>query len=411
MRDLYSQTDQIKMNILSLPEDATILLFRQFSLQEQIRLRLVCTSWNSVITRLCSVKRTLKLFGPSRDADFYQTYVNRFNLFDDDDFSIAQLADNSLVLYGKVKKSTRALAKLFPELEKLLIYTDSNQLVIDLEWLLGEWSKTLHSLALFRMECYVKLEEADTLWFQIASIPNLRRLHLFEIYQFQVPNYQMVLPAFNQLTTFSLGDYRSSDIVPVLAKLGPGLQHLRLGPRIPCSLEQLLKLMRFNPKLASNLTKLSLSYIQPNRSTTAGSVANAKQLISCICAHFRALKYLDIKFGNTIQFTDLPFDLVNLTNLAELKLDLGLKIEPELMQTFPKLTSIKSLHLDICELLKLDTLIESIAIIFPNLEKLNLKCWNADLTTVQEEVSPLLNETQFKKLKNFNFVGINNHNI
>lgn len=147
----------MKMNILSLPEDVTILLLSQFSLQEQIRFRVVCTSWNCVVTRLCSTKKALKLFGPSRDADFYQTYVNRYNLYDDEDFSIVQLANSSLVLYGKDKKATRVLAKLFPNLEKVLIYTDSNQLVIDLEWLLGEWSKTLHSLALFRMECYVKI--------------------------------------------------------------------------------------------------------------------------------------------------------------------------------------------------------------------------------------------------------------
>lgn len=81
------------------------------------------------------------------------------------------------------------------------------------------------------------------------------------------------------------------------------------------------------------------------------------------------------------------------------------------MHAFPKLTSIKFLHLDICELLKLKSLIESISIIFPSLEKLSMKCWNADLTTVQEEVAPLLNEGQFKNLKSYNLVGINNHNI
>lgn len=111
----------------------------------------------------------------------------------------------------------------------------------------------------------------------------------------------MMLPAFSQLSTFSLGDYRSGDIVPILAQLSPNLQHLRLGPLIPCSLEQLLKLMSLNPALAPSLTRLTLSYIQPHRSTTAGSVVNAKQLINCICAHFKALKYLDIKFGNTVK--------------------------------------------------------------------------------------------------------------
>ena len=145
------------MNIINLNEDAQILLFQKFTLQEQMRLRAVCTSWNQTITKMCRPKKSLKLFGPSRDADFYKTFVNRFNLFSDPDFELTNLLDSSLIIYGQHRASSHFLARLFPNVERLLLYTDSNWIQIDLSYLLSScWQKTLKSLTLFRMECFLE---------------------------------------------------------------------------------------------------------------------------------------------------------------------------------------------------------------------------------------------------------------
>ena len=275
------QVSQTQIN--DLDNDCLSLVFRQFTLQNMIRLRIVCKRWRSMIELICQGKTSLQLFALKKDACCYLQFAKRCNIHDYNDVNSFELSSNKLILSGPSLELSLFLPSIFPNVRKLIY-----RCKLDLVPLLKSWTN-LEFLCLYMQNC--EEHEKIRAYSIINSILTLKRLHLFVYGRVILEN----MPILARLERFSL-NYYFGNIVSILAQLGPPIRRLYLD-YIPCDLGQLRQLVQMQPEFGTNLTHLIVVNIRSNQS----SVQDRKQFLQLICNNFLALTHLDVTFTNQVR--------------------------------------------------------------------------------------------------------------
>ena len=278
------------MNINDLPIDCLILVFQKFSLQHRILLRSVCSHWNGIIEQqICQLKRSLKLFGCSKNVKTYCLQLICENSKENEYLKLNKAASKTddLILINSNIETFNFLARLFPQLEHLVIHFDADSPFKQLPHFLA-LCPNLVSLSLCgsvpcnTIDFVAKLSQA------INSLTKLKRLDLLSNNLFlgdiksslpiEMPN---VLP---QLEHISLLEFQG-DLCGTLKQLSANCKSLRLDS-IPSLVEQLPKEILPNSKLTSTITHLRISL---------DKLENAKEILTFICDNFKQLEYLDFQ--------------------------------------------------------------------------------------------------------------------
>lgn len=301
------------------------------------------------------------------------------------------------------------LPEILPNINNLSmqIRTDYEQAAPEM---LDRWKSGLKELSLSGMPKSPEL--TGKIWAILSEAKSLKKLFLVQQFRNAIPVH---LPIFPQLTDFGIIHYLP-ELLPVLSRLTSvkaivlSWVYLSVG-----ELEQILKL---NPNLRNNLTRLSLGFISSHKGNRE---KNFLKVFAYICHNFQQLEYLDIAMADHVSLVLLPpynfnpnrilsqqpplSDLIpNIAHLSKLT-TLWLYISSNEINTtithfsvykLPRLTSITNVNLEVADL-TLDQFYQHITWLFPNLEILSLRCPDFDAALDGEIRAKLAQE--FKSLK------------
>lgn len=282
------------MNINDLPNDCFILIMRRFELSHLIRLRSICTHWQTMIESMLLLKRSLKLFSCHSDIE---QYCNRLIFTNDDGDNVNKLIpirnvgfDDDLILESRFFdfQFCDLLSTLFASIEHLVIYIGKPDVNLwrRVPYLLKLWPD-LRSLSLHG--CSEQLGITNRLSLAIDSLFSLTNLdlslHYTEETEEAVPlNLPQVLSQLEQLS-LSLYKYKG-DISPMVERLSSNCHKLNLEWE-HLSITKFTELFtHVNPSLVDKITHLTLRCVKGN------------DYITFVCRHFVSLQYLSILFSS-----------------------------------------------------------------------------------------------------------------
>ena len=119
-------------------------LLGHFSLQELIRLRVVCKLWNSAIEHVFFQQKSLTLFGSRNDIQTFARIVFEDNLAINRDFVLNKRT--TLILVSS--SFCDLVAKLFPNIQTCTIFRGTLS-ASSVGYLLHKWSSQLESFTFF----------------------------------------------------------------------------------------------------------------------------------------------------------------------------------------------------------------------------------------------------------------------
>lgn len=275
--------------ICNLPDDCLRPIFEQFTTLQQLQIRLTCSRFSTVIKGIFRGKRVLKVFGSVENASYYKSSAEKLNLknfYEGNRTNPEETVSLIVRSHGpKEENDSHFLASLFPNTDHLVVYC-LHLLSIDVAHLL-EHLPNLTSVTLFGMTKASPKQQTQT-WLRIAQLEKLERLHLFEMKNCSLP--VDILPRLSQLSHFSLSDYYSGDLVPVLSSLQ--CQRLSLD-WINCPMDDFEQaLSEKNANLCERLTSLTLGQFYITKLSPMDSV----ELLPFICRQFTELTHLDLGF-------------------------------------------------------------------------------------------------------------------
>lgn len=200
--------------IHSLPNEILVKILEQLHLQQQIRLRVVCTRWFWLVKdSFRRRRRSLKLFGSLDDLEEYCENVTLISSPNDLDYwKLRDSVNESDDLIIKTKrfdeKCCEALIGLFPQMHHLIVCISDNRLFAQLPRLLSHWSDGLVSLSLCGW-FNPNTKQSESIYKKICtaidSMSSLKRLDLLYdnfLYFYQLINDQFmnVFPRLTQLS-------------------------------------------------------------------------------------------------------------------------------------------------------------------------------------------------------------------
>lgn len=278
-------------SICQLPDDCLRPIFEHFTISEQLQLRLICKHWCTAIENIFLCKKVLKIFGSVENAKYYDLTVKKLKIFEENETKSEEVV--SLIVSGRgdacgssvSNEKSHFLAGLFPNIKFLVVYC-LHLVSIDVSRLLASLSD-LSSVTLFGMTKTSPDQQTQT-WLQISQLEKLDSLHLFDMKSCSLP--LEMLPRLSQLKHFSLSDYYSGDIVPILASLQCKQLVLEW---IKCPMDDFEQaLTKMNTDLGKSLTNLTMGQFY----TTKFSPMDSVELLPFICTQFTELVHLDLGF-------------------------------------------------------------------------------------------------------------------
>lgn len=363
-----------------LVSDCLSHILKNISLQELVRLRLVCSYWKTLIEKdIFPRKHSLKLFG-SKSAII--DYCRNIVTFDDEDINYLRfdpIESHELIIDVKWfnEKFCRFISKLFPNIERLIIWFDRDSPFKDLPTLLEQYD-SLKSLILLGNITYDPMKDFFLLRMCQAinrMSPTLKHLDLLSVNLFRTePAIQTLINRMRDvipcLAVFGLRLFGyQGDISPLINQLSSKCHKLRLESLRFFDSETLFNVFAGNPNICTNLSHLRLS-------------GTERRFVQLVCNQFKSLHFLSLGFSGLpeIEAILLP-ELDDLTNLTELRienvlLDMNLQLE-----FLPSLNRIKRLHLTGLDLGRWsfddDRFLRILGTTFPSVEQLTLRCVNS----------------------------------
>lgn len=237
------------MQILNLNVDCLLLIFSHLSINEHVRLRVVCKQWKNCIEKeIFKRKRTLQVFPNQRSIIEYS--LKNFQFSNKKQTIIAQ--------------NCYIIQKLFPNLVYLQIYFAYQHTYLDLHQFLPKLFQTLQTLYLtghFKPNLSLCLSICKS----INQLKYLKSLHLQTKNFFTSENYKTISIQLNSsiisnLESFSFSDY-FGDLTPFFGDFQK-LKYLHLEHETIVS--QLPEMFQHNPKIAKQITHLSISPLNNN---------------------------------------------------------------------------------------------------------------------------------------------------
>lgn len=261
-------------------DDYLWLILEYVPFSKLLSMRLVCTRWNRLISRLFGWKKSLKLLTTEHG---FAKYEHSLNVCLVDAFIRRSISKNDArdCIIPRDGDCTQLRGYLSATLTKLLIQEDLSEVTLTgLDTLLTYWAGTLTCLTLHG-ECLLAGQSLN-------QLTRLTELHLLYINyrHFDLAN----CPLLPQLAKFSLVSYPYGDIDAILRSLHKCTQ-LWLC-KVPMDSSLLTDILTVNPPLAINLTHLSI-----------GPFANAlkrderQSILTLICTTFANLLYFNAEFA------------------------------------------------------------------------------------------------------------------
>lgn len=370
--------------INSLPEDVLWLILERLPLRELIRLQSqICTQWQSLISQIMLTNTELHLFEFRHEVKAINRAIFERNM-DKHGLDEKVLLLNNEDPEGFDPAKAQELTTLFPNL-KILGFSFKESIEAKIPLMLEEWSETLTTLII------ADLPKSPTVlqqfWKKLVLLSKLINLHLVRTFRYSIP--EEVYPIFPHLKSFSVVHYLSN-LVPILSQL-TSITELSIYWVYLCT-EQMAKAIEMNNNL-KQLEKLNMGFIF---SQGGDREKNYQHLLWFICQNFKALKKIDVMYGDQLKISNMLHCLSGLTSLEELWLYCGRLEQAELTNSLPQLPTVTNLKLELFEL-TVDQFFTFTSHTFPNLESFTLRAPDFD-EAQQAEILARFTET-FPKLK------------
>lgn len=271
-------------------------ILSHLSLEELLKVRLVCMQFKVVVERICQARCTLKIVAYPEALEDYPLELTRFHLHDDeylqlnakDTVTLPSLL--SLSLLGELFSTVKHLVIYFGTSERSTCRRQSHLNGRVLCLLLEQWAN-LFSLSLLGAIPPLTNTEHFRLSAAINGLSSLRRLNVFLGNLSPLP-FTRLVPALSRLDHLSLFAY-PGDISLVLRHLGPSIRHLSMQYIFPLKiyfiLDELTPVLLARPHLLSSITHLRLSKVATST------------MLPFITGNFVNLHVLDLEFDTQLK--------------------------------------------------------------------------------------------------------------
>lgn len=278
--------------LTSIPEDCLRLILEPLSIAEQLSIQWVCRRFNNTVQRIFQEKRSLKIFATLWDAHRQFDSITKYDLVDKPDFAVqgSPGTNDEVLILERLKLSFEQLPKIFPNIDRLMVcqcreqFQDPNFFSI-----IKQWSALKH-LSLFGLPESL----SANFW---SELNTFKRLETLNFGQIRCTISDQIFSLLSQIQSFTLVMYSGNNIEQLLVHL-KSLCTLNLS-YVFLSAEQLQRALEQNNSLSENLTYIGLDFVNTKNTNRE---ANYQALIQLICNRMKNLHYLDILFGDDVNF-------------------------------------------------------------------------------------------------------------
>lgn len=366
----------------TIPPEVLTSILSHISLQELFCFRRVSTRFKEVITLLFTQQKSVKLFSCGDEIEVYCRELCFLNLQDDQHLV---LADDALILTQFNYETAHFLATHFPNITNLTVYLNVKTPFETLPFLATKLANKITTLIITG---YVRVEDMEgtvsRLKQTLAQLKTLQQFHLLTKLHPRESEYHYGYHPFEE-TSPNERNLRQFDLPKefydkVLLSLKDDVKVLKLDYFVHQQiLESKVNLLHLKKLRISVLTSPNLSFIT---------------------SVFSSLVAFDIEFFNWPTLSEVLFPLTSLPSLQSLKLSFVMfrnaKTSPKTVQ-LPKIECLELCDVGCpcqywdckADLRGDDAFCRVLALVFPNLLSLSVKCTNRESRMMVKEVADL----------------------